>query len=104
MGLLTGLALGGALAGGFLAGRRGKRGEQDQQQQQAQTTIPVAPGSTISGPNPPQINFGANMAQANAAGQRARKRAAAGNLLTPRPKGDSTATNPSFRPRTLIGY
>lgn len=108
MGLLTGLALAGGLMLGKRLGKRlgGRGSQQEQQQQQAQQpTVPVAPGSPLTGPQPPQVNLGANMAQANAAGTRTRKRAAAGNLLTPRPpKSDRMAVNPSLRPRTLIGY
>lgn len=101
MGLMTGLAIGGALAGGLLAGKKMKG------QQQAQTP-PMAPGPTENGtpadmPQPPAVNPGGDLAQANAAGAKQRKRAALGGLMT-RPLPKAGAMVPKTRPKTLTGY
>jgi hypothetical protein len=102
MGLFTGLAIGGALAGGLFAGK--KLGQRNAQAQQAQSQIPPTPGSQLTAPAPPTINPGDQMAQANRAGERQRKRAASSTLVGQAPKSDKTPASPTLRPKTLIGY
>jgi hypothetical protein len=101
MGLFTGLAIGGALAGGLFAGK--KLGQRNQSQQ-TQSQIPPTPGSQLTAPAPPMVNPGDQMAQANRAGERQRKRAASGTLVGQAPKSDKMPASPTLRPKTLIGY
>ncbi len=102
MGLMTGLAIGAALGGGLLAGKKLK--SKGQQQQQS-VVPPGAPGPSGAGsgmPAPPIVDPGADMAAAQAAGAKQRKRSALGGVqprLLPKPGQVSKAT-----PKTLIGY
>jgi hypothetical protein len=79
MGLMTSLAIGAALGGGLLAGK--KLAGRDKQQQQNQTQPPVTappPGQLdASIPQPPMTDTAANQAAAVNAGNRQRKKALA---------------------------
>ena len=104
MGLMTGLAIGAALGGGLLAGKKlAGRGNQQQQQQQQQTAPPPAQLDP-SIPQPPMTDTSANQAAAVNAGNRQRKKAALGagaaGLQMPKPGGLKSTT----APKSLIGY
>jgi hypothetical protein len=101
MGLMTSLAIGAALGGGLLAGKKlAARGNQQQQQSQ---TAP-APGALDSSvPQPPMTDVAANQAAAVNAGNRQRKKAALGagaGLRMPKPGALKSTT----QPKTLVGY
>lgn len=102
MGLMTSLAIGAALGGGLLAGKKLAGRNQPQDQQQA----PTASGAldqTV--PQPPMTDTSANQAAAVTAGNRQRKKAALGagaaGLRMPKP-GTINSKQPA--PRALIGY
>lgn len=98
-----GLMLGGALLNKAL--NRGKKQDEPQTQQ------PLAPGPTTATPNalappaPPILNPADANAQALAAGQKARKRAAQGSLLggAKVPTSNTMPVAPRYAQRTLLG-
>jgi hypothetical protein len=97
MGLFTGLAIG-ALAAANVAQAFRKKPK-------LATDAPLAPGpvESLAPPKPPTILPGVNEGIAQAAGQKQRKRAAAGSLLT-RPKPPVAGAAPvTAKPRSLIG-
>lgn len=103
MALMTGLAIGAALGGGLLAGKKLSGKKQQQQQAQGPVTAPGPSTPTGQVPAPPIVNPGADMATAIGAGQRQRKRAALGGL-TARPLPKPGNVGSAARPKTLIGY
>lgn len=108
MGLMTALLVGGALAGGFLLGRRGKGNEQ--QQAPAETISPQVeetPEQQVAATNPPVAarEEQKNVVEATKASTRTRRRAAAGNAgrVTTGP-GATPGVTAGGAPRSLIGY
>lgn len=95
------------LAGGMLAGAGAAK--LASKKKTPATDAPLAPGPTQAAaqatPATPVVNPSEAQATANAAGVKARKRAAAGSLVTNQigPKSSTMPVPPRTRPRTLIG-
>ena len=99
MGLFTGLAIAGALGAGLIGGKAiaGKN------KQPVTAPPPSTLGQPPGMPTPPIVDPGAMQAQANAAGQAQRKKAARGAAAAS-PAMPKAGTMPTkLVPKTLIG-
>lgn len=107
MGLMTSLLIGGALAGGFLLGRKGKK-EDGQPPDPNQVAMPEETAADqLASTNPPSApaDESANVAAAGETAARTRRRARAGNSgrVTTGASGTPGVTA-GGSPRSLVGY
>lgn len=107
MGLVTSLLIGGALAGGFLLGRRGKGKEPQAASETLSPQGEETPEQQVAATNPPVAaqEEAENVTEARRASTRTRRRAAAGNAgrVTTGP-GATPGVSAGGAPRSLIGY